>query len=315
MLNIVFLDRNALPEGQNLPKFSFEHNYTEYATTSKEQIIERAKDAEIIITSKVPLTADILVKLPKLKLIAITATGVNNVDLEQAKELNIVVKNVLGYSHTTVPEHILALIFALKHSLVSSIRDQATSNRWAECGQFCYFDTPVTDIAGSTLTILGKGVIGKSLALKAKALGMEVIFAERQNNLNIRPGYVEFNEALKQADIVSLACPLTRETENLINAKTLKLMKPSAILINTGRGALVNEKDLLNALQNKTIAGAGLDVLVKEPPKIDNPLVQYAKTASNLVITPHIAWSSNSALQTLVAKVAENIETFVKTGK
>ncbi|ATW43787.1 2-hydroxyacid dehydrogenase [Glaesserella parasuis] len=315
MLNIVFLDRTGIPATHNIPRPSFPHNWIEYDRTSAEETYERAKDADIVITSKVLFGRELLAKLPKLKLIAITATGTNNIDLVAAKELGIAVKNVTGYSSVTVPEHVLGMIFSLKHSLMSYHHDQVTSDRWATCGQFCYVDYPITDVRGSTLGVFGKGCLGTEVGRLAELVGMKVLYAEHKGATTIRDGYTPFEEVLKQADIVTLHCPLTETTQNLINAETLALMKPTAYLINTGRGPLVDEAALLDALENGTIAGAALDVLVKEPPAIDNPLIQAAKRLPNLLITPHVAWASDSAVTTLVNKVAQNIEEFVKTGK
>ena len=315
MLNIVFLDRTGIPATHHIPRPSFPHNWIEYDRTSAEETYERAKDADIVITSKVLFGRELLAKLPKLKLIAITATGTNNVDLVAAKELGIAVKNVTGYSSVTVPEHVLGMIFSLKHSLMSYHRDQVTSDRWATCGQFCYVDYPITDVRGSILGVFGKGCLGTEVGRLAEMVGMKVLYAEHKGATTIRDGYTPFEEVLKQADIVTLHCPLTETTQNLINADTLALMKPTAYLINTGRGPLVDEVALLDALENGTIAGAALDVLVKEPPAIDNPLIQAAKRLPNLLITPHVAWASDSAVTTLVNKVTQNIEEFVKTGK
>lgn len=314
-MNIVFLDSTGIPASHRIPSFSFPHQLTEYAHTAAEQVLERAKDADIIITSKVILNREILSQLPKLKLIAVTATGTNNIDLAAAKALGIVVKNVTGYSSVTVPEHVIGMIYALKHRLIDYHRDQLLTERWATCGQFCYVDYPISDVQGSTLGIVGRGCIGNEVARLAQAVGMRVLFAEHQHATTIREGYTAFDEVLKQADVISLHCPLTPQTEQLINAKTLALMKPNACLINTGRGGLINEADLLQALQSGKLAGAALDVLVKEPPASDDALWLAAKTQPNLLITPHVAWASDSALTTLVNKVAQNIEEFVLTGK
>lgn len=315
MLNIVFLDRTGIPATHEIPRPSFPHTWTEYDRTSADETFERAKDADIVITSKVIFDREMLSRLPKLKLIAITATGTNNIDSVAAKELGIAVKNVTGYSSVTVPEHVLGMMFALKHSLVGYHRDQVTSDRWATCGQFCYTDYPITDIRGSTLGVFGKGNLGTEIGRLAGLLGMNVLYAEHKGAATIREGYTPFEEVLKQADIVTLHCPLTETTQNLINADTLALMKPTAYLINTGRGPLVDEAALLAALENGTIAGAALDVLVKEPPEKDNPLIQAAKRLPNLLITPHVAWASDSAVTTLVNKVAQNIEEFVANGQ
>lgn len=314
MLNIVFLDRTGIPATHDIPRPSFPHTWTEYDRTSAEETYERVKDADIVVTSKVLFGRELMAKLPKLKLIAITATGTNNVDLVAAKELGIAVKNVTGYSSVTVPEHVLGMIFSLKHSLMNYHFDQVTSDRWATCGQFCYTDYPITDVRGATLGVFGKGNLGTEVGRLAGLVGMNVLYAEHKDAATVREGYTPFEEVLKQSDIITLHCPLTETTQNLINADTLAMMKPTAYLINTGRGPLVDEAALLDALENRTIAGAALDVLVKEPPSIDNPLIQAAKRLPNLLITPHIAWASDSAVTTLVNKVAQNIEDFVANG-
>ena len=309
-MNIVFLDSTAIPKHIPIPRPSFPHNWVEYEYTSAEQTIERAKDADIIITSKVILSREVLQQLPKLKLIAITATGTNNVDLEAAKELGVAVKNVTGYSATTVPEHVLGMIFALKHSLAGWQRDQLTG-KWTESKQFCYFDYPITDVKGSTLGVFGKGCLGTEVGRLAELLGMKVLYAEHRAT-TCREGYTSFEEVLKQADILTLHCALTETTKNLINQETLSLCKKGAYLINTGRGPLIDEQAVCDALKSGQLGGATLDVLVKEPPEKNNPLIELAKTMPNLIITPHIAWASDSAVTTLTKKVTQNIEDFVQ---
>ena len=310
-MNIVFLDSTAIPKHIPIPRPSFPHNWVEYEYTSAEQTIERAKDADIIITSKVILSREVLQQLPKLKLIAITATGTNNVDLDAAKELCVAVKNVTGYSATTVPEHVLGMIFALKHSLASWQRDQIIG-KWTESKQFCYFDYPITDVKGSTLGVFGKGCLGTEVGRLAELLGMNVLYAEHRNATTCREGYTPFEEVLKQADILTLHCALTETTKNLINQETLSLCKKGAYLINTGRGPLIDEQAVCDALKSGQLGGAALDVLVIEPPEKNNPLIELAKTMPNLIITPHIAWASDSAVTTLTKKVTQNIEDFVQ---
>ena len=310
-MNIVFLDSTAIPKHIPIPRPSFPHNWVEYEYTSAKQTIERAKDADIIITSKVILSREVLQQLPKLKLIALTATGTNNVDLDAAKELGVTVKNVTGYSVTTVPEHVLGMIFALKHSLAGWQGDQITG-KWTESKQFCYFDYPITDVKGSTLGVFGKGCLGTEVGRLANAVGMKVLYAEHKDATVCREGYTPFDEVLKQADIVTLHCPLTETTKNLMNAEALSKMKKGAFLINTGRGPLIDELALVDALKTGHLGGAALDVMVKEPPEKDNPLILAAKTMPNLIITPHIAWASDSAVTTLTKKVAQNIEDFVQ---
>lgn len=310
MLNIVFLDSTAIPKHIPIPTLDFPHNWIEYEHTSAEQLIERMQDVDIAVTSKVVFSREVMKQLPKLKLIAITATGTNNVDLVAAKELGVAVKNVSGYSSTTVPEHVLGFIFALKHSLTSWYRDQLSA-KWTSSKQFCYFDYPITDVRSSVLGIVGKGSLGSEVGRLATALGMQVIYAERPDATEIREGYTAFVDVLKQADILTLHCPLTETTQNLINIQTLALMKKGALLINTGRGPLVDEQALVDALKSGHLGGAAVDVLVKEPPEKDNSIIQAAMELPNLIVTPHIAWASDSAVTTLVNKVKQNIEDFV----
>lgn len=313
-MKIVFLDSTAVPPHLPIPRPDFAHEWIEYEYTAPEQTVERMKDADIAVTSKVIFSREVMQQLPKLKLIAVTATGTNNIDLLAAKELGIAVKNVTGYSSVTVPEHVIGFIFAFKHSLMGWHKDQL-EGRWGQSKQFCYFDYPITDVRNSTLGIIGKGCIGSEVGRLATALGMKVLYAEHRHATACREGYTPFEEVLKQADVVTLHCPLTETTTNLINQETLSLFKPGAFLINTGRGPLVDETALLEALQCGRLGGAALDVLVKEPPVADHPLIVAAKTMPNLIITPHIAWASDSAVTTLVNKVRSNIEEFVKTGK
>lgn len=313
-MKIVFLDSTAVPPHLPIPRPDFAHEWIEYEYTAPEQTVERMKDADIAVTSKVIFSREVMQQLPKLKLIAVTATGTNNIDLIAAKDLGIAVKNVTGYSSVTVPEHVIGFIFAFKHSLMGWHKDQL-EGRWGQSKQFCYFDYPITDVRNSTLGIIGKGCIGSEVGRLATALGMKVLYAEHRHATACREGYTPFEEVLKQADVVTLHCPLTETTTNLINQETLSLFKPGAFLINTGRGPLVDETALLEALQGGRLGGAALDVLVKEPPVADHPLIVAAKTMPNLIITPHIAWASDSAVSTLVNKVRSNIEEFVKTGK
>ena len=310
-MNIVFLDSTAIPKHIPISRPSFVHTWIEYEHTSSAETIERAKDADIVITSKVIFDRETLKQLPKLKLIAITATGTNNVDLVAAEEMGITVRNVTGYSSTTVPEHVMGLIFALKHSLAGWLRDQMEA-KWSESKQFCYFDYPITDMRGSILGVFGKGCLGTDVGRLANAVGMKVLYAEHKDATVCREGYTPFDEVLKQADIVTLHCPLTETTKNLINVETLSKMKKGAFLINTGRGPLIDEFALVDALKTGHLGGAALDVMVKEPPEKDNPLILAAKTMPNLIITPHIAWASDSAVTTLVGKVMQNIEEFVQ---
>ena len=313
-MKIVLLDRVTIPSHIAIPQPNFPHEWVEYERTSPEQTVERMQGAQIAITNKVIFNREVMQKLPDLKLIALLATGMNNIDLVAAKELGITVKNVTGYSVVTVPEHVIGFIFNFKRSLTGWYNDQL-SGKWSDSKQFCYFDYPITDVRGSTLGIIGKGCIGSEVGRLASALGMNVLYAEHRHATTCREGYTPFEEVLKQSDIVTLHCPLTENTQNLINKETLSLFKRGALLINTGRGPLVNELDLLEALQSGKLGGAALDVLVKEPPPKDHPLIIAAQTMPNLIITPHVAWASDSAITTMVNKVRSNIEEFYQTGK
>ncbi|OBX12220.1 2-hydroxyacid dehydrogenase [Gallibacterium genomosp. 3] len=313
-MKIVFLDSTAIPKHIPIPRPTFAHEWIEYEHTSAAQVIERMQDVDIAVTSKVVFSREVMQQLPKLKLIAITATGTNNVDLVAAKELGIVVKNVTGYSSVTVPEHVLGMIYSLRHSLMGWYRDQLT-DRWVDNPQFCYFDYPIKDVKGSVLGIFGRGNLGQEVGRLAELLGMKVLYAEHRGAATIREGYTKFEDVLAQADILTLHCPLTETTQNLINRETLALCKRGAILINTGRGPLVDEQALLDALTSGQLSGAAIDVMRQEPPEKGNVLMEAAKRMPNLLITPHIAWASDSAVTTLVNKVAQNIEEFVATGK
>ena len=300
---IVFLDRESV--GANVRKPEFPHSYKEYeATWTPEEILERLKDATIAIINKVPMRADTLKKLPKLKLIAVAATGTDVVDKAFCKENGITVVNIRNYAFNTVPEHVLALMFALRRNLLAYVED-VRAGRWGEVNQFCFFDHPIRDVAGSTLGVIGYGALGKSIAKRAEALGMKVL----PFDVVPQPGLVDFDTILRESDIITLHVPLTPETKNMIGAAELKKMKPTAILINTARGGLVDEAALAEALKNGTIAGAGFDVLTKEPPKAGNVLLDLK--LPNLIVTPHVAWASQEAMQILADQLIDNVEAFV----
>lgn len=305
---VVFVDRATIPAHVPLPKLNFAHNWVEYDFTQPEQTYERIQDADIVITNKVILDASLMQRLPKLKLIAVAATGVNNVDLDFCKANGIAVTNVQGYSSGSVPEHVLGMIYALKRNLFGYHQDIA-NGVWQIDNQFCFFTYPIGDVAGSTLGVVGKGDLGNAIATLGKAAGMKVIFAERKGANSCREGYLPFDDVLAQADIVSLHCPLNEYTRNLITNKELNKMKPGAILINTGRGGLVDEQDLVDALKQGTIAGAGVDVFCQEPADKSNPLIANINLP-NLLLTPHVAWGSDSALDKLVHILVSNIEMF-----
>ncbi len=309
MENIVFLDRATIPDHIKLAKPDFDCQWQDYSTTDPCQVLERLQDASIAITNKVILDAAILCQLPRLKMIAIAATGTNNVDLDYCHQHNITVANIRGYATSSVPEHVLAMMFALKRNLFGYHQD-IQAGVWQQKKQFCFFTHPISDIVGATLGIIGKGGLGNALAIQAKALGMTVLFAEHKGQAHCRTGYSPFEQVLRQADVVSLHCPLNPQTTDLISTDEFKQMKASSILINTGRGGLVDEAALVAALKTGQIAGAGVDVFSQEPADMNNPLIANA-TLPNLILTPHVAWGSDSAIQALADQLIANLDAFV----
>ncbi|PSV95980.1 D-2-hydroxyacid dehydrogenase [Photobacterium iliopiscarium] len=308
METIVFLDHGTIPAHISFPRPAFCHQWHQHDTTTPSQVIARLQQATIAITNKVILNSQVLAQLPQLKFIAIAATGTNNVDLDYCHNHNIKVANIQGYATRSVPEHVIAMIFALKRNLASYQQD-ITNGEWQRQQQFCFFTHSITDVAGSTLGIMGNGSLGQAVATVAKALGMNILFAEHAGATQCRDGYHPFEQVLREADIISLHCPLTATTKNMIAAPQLALMKSSAIIINTSRGGLINEQALVDALLSRQIAGAGIDVFTTEPALPSNPLIAHSQLP-NLILTPHVAWGSDSAIQTLVNQLIDNINSF-----
>ncbi|CAH7078406.1 putative 2-hydroxyacid dehydrogenase HI_1556 [Vibrio chagasii] len=308
-LKVVFLDRATIPPQIHLKSLSFEHEWVEYDFTAPEQVSERVEEADVVITNKVVLNESNLASAKKLKLIAVSATGVNNVDVEYCKSKNIAVANVQGYATQSVPEHVIAMLFALKRNLVGYHKD-IEAGEWQKDKQFCFFTHPIQDVAGSTLGLMGSGSLGQATAMLAKAIGMKVMFAERKGAESCREGYLPFDTVLKQADVISLHCPLTGATQNLISERELTMMKSSAVLINAGRGGLVDEQALVEALKKHEIAGAGMDVFTQEPADNSNPLLANSHLP-NLLLTPHVAWGSDSSIQKLSDILMDNIDGFI----
>jgi glycerate dehydrogenase len=307
---VVFLDRATIPLQIELPQLPFDHQWLEYDLTSPDQIVERLQDAQIVITNKVVLDRDVLSQLPKLKMIAIAATGFNNVDVQCCQELGIAVANVQGYATQSVPEHVIAMMFALKRNLKGYHNDIA-AGEWQRNKQFCFFTHPISDTAGSTLGVIGSGALGQATAALAKALGMQVLFSERKGAEQCREGYVPFEQVLATSDVVTLHCPLNEQTRHLIGRQELCSMKPSSIIINTGRGGLVDEEALIDALKERVIRGAGFDVFTDEPADESNSLIANMHLP-NLLLTPHIAWGSDSSIQNLANILIDNIVAFVE---
>lgn len=309
MERIVNLDSAGIIADLRRPDFA--HEWVDYPATRPEEVIERLQGATIAITNKVPIQNPAVDALNSLKMIAVSATGTNNVDLDACRRRGIVVSNVRGYAEHTVPEHVFALLLALSRNLVAW-RETLQAGGWQRSSQFCLFDHTIRDLHGATLGLVGGGSLGSGVARLAEAFGMRVLRAERKGATAVRPGYTEFATVLREADAISLHCPLDASTRGLIGTAELQAMKRSALLINTARGGIVDEAALVQALREGWIAGAGFDVLTSEPPAADHPLVAPALLAlPNFLLTPHVAWSSRPAMQALADQLIGNIEAFV----
>jgi glycerate dehydrogenase len=307
-MRIVQLESESVIAAMRRPVFA--HEWVDYPATTPAQVVERLAGADIAITNKVPLDAAAIAALPALKMVAISATGTNNVDLDACRARGIVVSNIRGYAEHTVPEHVMALLLALSRNLVAW-RETLQAGAWQRAEQFCLFDHPIRDLHGATLGLIGSGTLGKGVARLAEAFGMRVLRAEHKGAATVRPGYTAFAEVLATADAISLHCPLTPETTGLIGETELRAMQRSALLINTARGGIVDEAALVLALKEGWIAGAGFDVVTVEPPPVGHPLLDPALLAlPNFLLTPHVAWSSRPAMQTLADQLIANIEAF-----
>ncbi|OIR19831.1 glycerate dehydrogenase [mine drainage metagenome] len=306
MEKIVFLDAATIIADVRRPAFA--HRWETHAATTAEQVVARLQDATIAITNKVPLRREALQQLPGLKMVAIAATGTDNVDIDYCRERGIVVSNIRNYSVHTVPEHVFMLLLALRRNLLA-FRADVRNGEWQRSEQFCLFTHPVYDLHGSTLGIVGRGAIGRSVGQIAAAFGMRVLYAEHKGAGEVRPGYTAFDTVLRESDAITLHLPLREQTRNLIGAAEFAVMKAQALLINTARGGLVDETALHDALRSGRIAGAGFDVLGKEPPSDGHPLLDL--DLPNFILTPHIAWSGRAAMQTLADQLIDNIEAFM----
>lgn len=303
---IVFLDRKSLIAEMRVP--SFTHDWVDFEQTLPEDVVARLQDASIVITNKVKLPGELLAQTPGVKMIAVAATGTDNVDLGYCREHGIVVSNIRGYAVDTVPEHAFMMMLALRRNLIGW-REDVHAGLWQQADQFCLFTRPVNDLHGSTLGLIGYGSLGRGMRKLAEAFGMKVLVAEHKTAATLRDGYTPFDTVLREADVISLHTPLTAETRHMISTREFSLMKPGTLLINTARGNLVDEAALIEALQSGRIGGAGFDVLAVEPPRDGNPLLDL--DLPNFILTPHVAWSSREAMQTLADQLVDNIEAFV----
>ena len=284
---------------------------TVHERTTPEEVVSRCLGCEVVFTNKVVMDAGIMDQLPDLKYIGVLATGTNVIDLEYAGKKGVCVTNIPGYGTDSVVQHILS--FILHFSSKVSIHDEAVhQGDWVNSKDFCFTLGTLNELSGSTLGIIGLGTIGRKLAMVADAMGMKIIAAHQSSmdrlELPFEVEWLPVDEVFARSDFLSLNCPLTADTENLVNAERLQKMKSSAVLINTGRGPLVDEQALADGLNEGTIAGAGLDVLSTEPPATDNPLL----TAKNCVITPHVAWASLQARKRLLVIAAENLSAYLR---
>lgn len=280
-----------------------------YDRTAPEEVLERAADAEVVLTNKVVITADMMAALPQLKYIGVMATGYNIVDIDAARERGIIVTNIPSYSTASVAQMVFAHILNIAQQ-VQHHSEAVHQGRWTASKDFCFWDTPLIELRGKKLGIVGLGNTGYTTARIAIGFGMEVYAYTSKSSFQLPPEIkkMELDQLFSECDVISLHCLLTDKTRELVNAARLKLMKPTAILINTGRGQLVNEQDLADALNNGQIYAAGLDVLSQEPPKADNPLL----TARNCYITPHIAWASAAARERLMGILLDNLKGYVE---
>lgn len=283
-----------------------------YERTPAELIAERAADADIILTNKVPLTADTMDQLPKLKFVCVLATGYNIIDITAASERGIVVANIPAYSTMSVVQMVFAHILNISNR-VEHYSSEIRKGQWSACPDFCYWDTPLTEISGKVIGIVGLGNIGMAVAKVALAFGMRVLAVTSKNRECLPNGIepVELGRLLAESDYVSLHCPLTDSTWHIINAETMQLMRPSTILINTGRGPLVDDRAVADALNAGRLAAFCADVLTLEPPEPYNPLL----TVRNCQLTPHIAWATTEARQRLFAIAKHNIQQFINGEK
>ena len=309
-MKVVFLDRGTLSPQTTLKQFDFEHELIVHDSTRPSEVVSRIADADIVIVNKVKLDSTAIAAAKHLRLVAVAATGTDNIDIAACESRQITVSNIRNYAINTVPEHTFALIYALRRS-ITAYRDAVKAGRWQDAGQFCFFDHPIRDLAGSTLGVIGDGVLGKAVARIGTALGMRVLFAGFKGHSGQGALYTPFDETLAQADILTLHCPLNKQTQNMIGAAEFAKMTRRPLLINTARGGLVDERALGPALDAGQISGAGFDVVSVEPPPEDHPFMQLLDRP-NFILTPHVAWASDEAVQGLADQLVDNVNAFVK---
>ncbi|WP_323003434.1 D-2-hydroxyacid dehydrogenase [Denitromonas sp.] len=309
MHKIVFLDRATIAPQITLRRPAFAHELITHDHTAPDEVVARLAGASIAITNKVALTAEMLDQLPDLRLVAVAATGTDCVDKAACQRRGIAVANIRGYAVSTVPEHTFALILALRRNIVA-YREDVIRGEWQKSGQFCFFNHAIHDLAGARLGIIGEGVLGQSVAALARAFGMVPLFAAHKGKNGFGQLYTPWDEVLATSDIITLHSPLTPDTRHMIALPEFRAMARRPLIINTARGGLVDEAALVQALDEGLISGAGFDVTVGEPPAADSPMMRIA-ARPNVILTPHVAWASDEAQQTLADQLMDNIEHFV----
>ena len=305
MKRIVFLERNSFPASVPIRRPDFPHEWVAFAESDPSQVAERLAGAQVAITNKCRIGADVFASVPGLELVAVAATGTDCVDKEAARAAGVPVTNVTGYAADSVAEHTLALLLALARAVPAYDRAVA-EGRWADAPGFCLFDYPIRDLSGRRLGLIGRGTIGRAVAAKASALGMEPVFAAREPGAAGR-GEIPLAELLATSDAISLHCPLTEETRGLIGREAFAAMERRPFLINAARGGIVDETALAEALDRGLIAGAAFDVASVEPAPQGHPLTVLAGRP-NVIVTPHVAWASASAMAALAEGLIRGLE-------
>ena len=295
---IVFLDRATIEKNIVVRKPSFDHEWADFDYTNHNDsklILERLKGATIAIINKVPMRKENLKKLPDLKMIAVAATGTDVVDKDYCRDNDITVSNIRGYAITTVPEHTFALILALRRGIIG-YKEDVIKGEWKKADQFCFFNHEIRELHNSTLGIIGEGAIGQGVANIARGFNMNILFAAHKGVKGLGPMYTPWEEVLETSDVITLHSPLLPQTKNMISLPEFKKMKKKPILINTARGGLVKEEDLVEAIEKGYISGAAFDVVTKEPISDDHPFFKIIKRP-NFILTPHVSWASMEAMQ------------------
>ena len=310
---IVFLDRDSMAPHTDIRRPDFPHEWIEFERTAPAEVAERLHGASIVITNKAPIRAEHIAASPDLKMIAVAATGTDMLDVAACDGRGIVVSNIRGYAVNTVPEHAFALILSLRRS-IGAYRQDVADGEWLKADRFCLFTHPIEDLCGKQLGILGEGVLGSSVAaIGENGFGMKAAFLDHafvSDEARQSKTFLALDDLLATSDVLSVHCPLTPETLHLLDLGAFKRMKPTALVVNTARGAVIKEDDLVTAIEDGLIAGAGIDVLASEPPADDHPYVKLL-ARPNFILTPHVAWASTEAMQTLADQMIDNIENFV----